>query len=81
MPGYEKAFPMLGPVDLADWTYDERDHLSAILRRHDAVHAVATGRDACALAFPAAIRELVRRFAAQERLSMEELCAIARTLV
>ena len=72
---------MLGPIDLADWTYDERDRLSALLRRHDAVYAVATGRDARALAFPASVRDLVRRFAAQERLRMEDLLEIARALV
>lgn len=72
---------MLGPVDLADWTYDERDRLSALLRRHDAVHAVAIGRDKGALAFPAAIRDLVRRFAAQERLRLEDLMEIARALL
>ena len=71
---------MLGPVDLADWTYDERDLLSGWLRRHDAVHAVATGLDAAAAAFPPGLRDLARRFARQERLELDDLWRLVQAI-
>lgn len=71
---------MIGPADLADWTYDERDELSAYLRRQDSIHAVVTGADATARAFPGPVRRLVRLFAAQHMLSMDDLHAIAAEL-
>ncbi|MDB5650857.1 MAG: hypothetical protein JWL62_2377 [Hyphomicrobiales bacterium] len=71
---------MLGPVDLDDWTYDERDELSATLRRHDAVHAVVTGADARAQAFPPPLRALVCRFASQEFLGLDEIKMIVAVL-
>ena len=71
---------MLGPADLEDWTYDERDLVSGWLRRHDAVHAVVTGRDATASAFPATLRELVRRFACHEELAMADLWRLAEAI-
>lgn len=71
---------MLGPADLADWTYDERDLVSGWLRRHDAVHAVVTGRDAAAQAFPPHLRDLACRFARQEQLALEELVSLAQAL-
>ena len=51
---------MLGPADLEDWTFDERDLVSGWLRRQDAVHAVVTGQDVSASAFPPAVRALAR---------------------
>jgi hypothetical protein len=71
---------MLGPADLADWTFDERDLVSGWLRRHDKVHAVVTGLDAAASAFPEALRELARRFAAQEQLPMDDLWRLAASI-
>ena len=71
---------MLGPVDLDDWAYDERDMLSALLRRHDAVHAIVTGADAGATAFPKPLRKLVCRFARQDLLPMADLHRIAEAL-
>ena len=68
---------MLGPADLEDWTYDERDIVSGWLRRHDAVHALLTGRDTAAKAFPPNVRDIARRFAAQEELPLEDLWRLA----
>jgi hypothetical protein len=71
---------MLGPADLEDWTYDERDIVSGWLRRQDAVHALVTGRDAVAKAFPPNVRDLARRFAAQEQLPLEDLWRLAEVV-
>ena len=71
---------MLGPADLEDWTYDERDLVSGWLRRHDAVHAVVTGRDRTASAIPPAVRDLARRFASQEELRLDDLWRLAEAI-
>ncbi len=71
---------MLGPADLEDWTFDERDMVSAMLRRHDAIHAVVTGADRQASAFPFALRDPVCRFVAQEDMTLADLCHIAEWL-
>ena len=71
---------MLGPADLEDWTFDERDLVSGWLRRQDAVHAVVTGQDVSASAFPPAVRALARRFACQEELRLEELWCLAEAM-
>ncbi len=71
---------MLGPVDLADWTYDECDLISALLRRHDAIHAIACGADARASAFPLHLRDRACRFARQEGLGFDDLCALAEAV-
>jgi hypothetical protein len=68
---------MLGPADLEDWTYDERDIVSAWLRRQDAVHALVTGRDLAAKGFPPNLRNIARRFAACEQLPLEDLLRLA----
>jgi hypothetical protein len=57
---------MLGPADLEDWTYDERDMVCAALRRHDSIHAVVMGADQSAGGFPDHLRAQVCRFAAQD---------------
>jgi hypothetical protein len=71
---------MLGPADLEDWTYDERDMVCALLRRHDSIHAVVMGKDRSAAAFPAHLRDQVCRFAAQDELALDELSMIAEWL-
>jgi hypothetical protein len=71
---------MLGPADLADWTYDERDLISGWLRRLDCVHALVTGRDAAASAFPPHVRDIARRFACQEELPLEDLLRLAEAI-
>ncbi len=71
---------MLGPADLEDWTYDERDIVSGWLRRQDAVHALVTGRDVAAKAFPPNVRDLARRFACQEELPLEDLWRLAEVV-
>jgi hypothetical protein len=71
---------MLGPADLEDWTYDERDLVSGWLRRQDAVHAVVTGRDGAANGFPPPLRELARRFACQEELAVADLWRLAEAI-
>ena len=71
---------MLGPADLADWTFDERDLILAMLRRHDGVHALMTGADSAASAFPPALRGLARRFAAHEDLTLADLQSLAQAL-
>ncbi len=71
---------MLGPADLEDWTYDERDLVAGWLRRHDAVHAVVTGRDVTASAFPPPLRDLARRFACHEDLPLDELWRLAEAI-
>ncbi len=68
---------MLGPADLEDWTFDERDMVCALLRRHDAIHAVVTGADRQATAFPNTLRSSVCRFVAQEELALDDLVMIA----
>ena len=75
-----KLKPMLGPADLADWTFDERDLILAMLRRHDAVHALMTGADSAASAFPPALRGLARRFAAHEELTLADLQSLAEAI-
>jgi hypothetical protein len=75
-----KLKPMLGPADLADWTFDERDLILAMLRRHDGVHALITGADSAASAFPPALRGLARRFAAHEDLTLADLQSLAQAL-
>jgi len=71
---------MLGPADLEDWTFDERDLVSGWLRRHDAIHAVVTGRDGTASAFPPSMRELACRFACQEELGLDDLWRLAAAI-
>jgi hypothetical protein len=71
---------MLGPADLEDWTYDERDIVSAWLRRQDAVHALVTGRAVAAKAFPPNVRDIARRFAACEELPLEDLWRLAEVV-
>jgi hypothetical protein len=71
---------MLGPADLEDWTYDERDMISAALRRHDSIHAVVTGADRSASAFPDSLRHYVCRFVAQEEIALDDLFMIAEWL-
>jgi hypothetical protein len=71
---------MLGPADLEDWTFDERDLVSGWLRRHDAVHAVVIGRDNAASAFPPGLRDLARRFACCEELPVEDLWRLAEAI-
>ena len=68
---------MLGPADLEDWTYDERDMICAALRRHDSIHAVVTGFDGSAAGFPDHLRHHVCRFVAQEEIAMDDLWMIA----
>lgn len=70
---------MLGPADLEDWTYDERDLVSGWLRRQDAVHALVTGR-AAAAAFPPGVRDIARRFASHEELPIDELWRLAEAI-
>ncbi len=71
---------MLGPADLEDWTYDERDIVCAALRRHDSIHAVVTGADQSAIGFPVHLRGHVCRFAAQGEMAMDDLWMIAEWL-
>ena len=71
---------MLGPADLEDWTYDERDLISGWLRRQDVVHAVVTGADRTANAFPPQVRDLARRFACCEELPIDQLWRLAKAI-
>lgn len=71
---------MLGPADLEDWTYDERDMVCAALRRHDSIHAVVTGADQSAIGFPDHLRGHVCRFAAQDDIALDDLWLIAEWL-
>lgn len=71
---------MIGPADLADWTYDECDELAAWLRRQDRVHAIVCGADPEAAGVPAPLRPLAQRFARHERLSYDDLSLLARAL-
>lgn len=80
LQGRASVWRMLGPADLEDWTYDERDMISAALRRHDSIHAVVTGADQSASAFPDMMRAHVCRFAAHEEIAMDDLWLIAEWL-
>ena len=71
---------MLGPADIKDWNYDERDMISAALRRHDSIHAVVSGADQAAIGFPDHLRSHVRRCAAQDDIAMDDLWMIAEWL-
>jgi hypothetical protein len=71
---------MLGPADLEDWTYDERDLVSGWLRRQDVVHALVIGRDVAASAFPPGVRDIARRFACHEELPLEDLWRLAEVV-
>ena len=71
---------MLGPADLEDWTYDERDMVCAALRRHDSIHAVVTGVDQSATGFPDHLRVHVCRFVAQDDIALDDLWMIAEWL-
>jgi hypothetical protein len=71
---------MLGPADLEDWTYDERDLVCGWLRRHDAVHALVTGRDVSANAFPTPVRDIARRFARHEDVALDDLWRLAEAI-
>ena len=71
---------MLGPADIKDWNYDERDIVCAALRRHDSIHAVVTGADQSACGFPDHLRVQVCRFAAQDEIAMDDLWTIAEWL-
>jgi hypothetical protein len=71
---------MLGPADIKDWNYDERDMICAALRRHDSIHAVVSGADQSAIGFPDHLRGHVCRFAAQDDMAMDDLWMIAEWL-
>ncbi len=67
---------MLGPVDLADWDYDETDVAKAELRLDPLAHEIARRYSRASTAMTRRLRELVGKLfsgAAMERAEIDEL--------
>lgn len=71
---------MLGPKDIDGWDFDRRDHISALLRAHAAIDAVARGGAPNAAGIPAALQGSAVAFARQAYLPMDDLEALADAL-